>query len=53
MVFAGPCRNRKDLYRRCLAIKALKEKQVKRIIFTRPAVEAGENLVFFHDMKEN
>jgi phosphate starvation-inducible PhoH-like protein len=26
--------------------KALKEKQVKRIILTRPAVEAGENLGF-------
>jgi len=28
------------------AVKALKEKQVKRIILTRPAVEAGENLGF-------
>ena len=33
--------------------KALKEKQVKRIILTRPAVEAGENLGFLPgDMKE-
>jgi hypothetical protein len=36
-----------------LAVKALKEKQVKRIILTRPAVEAGENLGFLPgDMKE-
>jgi phosphate starvation-inducible protein PhoH len=30
-----------------MAVKALKEKQVKRIILTRPAVEAGENLVSY------
>jgi phosphate starvation-inducible PhoH-like protein len=36
-----------------MAVKALKEKQVKRIILTRPAVEAGENLGFLPgDMKE-
>ena len=36
-----------------LAVKALKEKQVKRIVLTRPAVEAGENLGFLPgDMKE-
>jgi phosphate starvation-inducible PhoH-like protein len=36
-----------------LAVKALKEKQVKRIILTRPAVEAGENLGFLPgDLKE-
>ena len=29
-----------------LAVKALKEKQIKKIILTRPAVEAGENLGF-------
>ena len=35
------------------AVKALKEKQVKRIILTRPAVEAGENLGFLPgDMME-
>jgi len=34
-------------------VKAFKEKQVKRIILTRPAVEAGENLGFLPgDMKE-
>jgi phosphate starvation-inducible protein PhoH len=30
-----------------MAVKALKEKQVKRIILTRPAVEAGEIWGFF------
>lgn len=36
-----------------MAVKALKEKQVKRIILTRPAVEAGENLGFLPgDLKE-
>jgi phosphate starvation-inducible protein PhoH and related proteins len=36
-----------------LAVKALKERQVKRIILTRPAVEAGENLGFLPgDLKE-
>ena len=36
-----------------LAVKALKNKTVKRIIFTRPAVEAGEDLGFLPgDLKE-
>ena len=36
-----------------LAVKALKNKEVKRIILTRPAVEAGENLGFLPgDLKE-
>ena len=36
-----------------LAVRALKNKEVKRIILTRPAVEAGENLrVFTRDLKE-
>jgi phosphate starvation-inducible PhoH-like protein len=36
-----------------MAVKALKEKKVKRIILTRPAVEAGENLGFLPgDLKE-
>ena len=36
-----------------LAVKALKSKEVKRIILTRPAVEAGENLGFLPgDLKE-
>lgn len=36
-----------------MAVRALKEKQVRRIILTRPAVEAGENLGFLPgDLKE-
>jgi phosphate starvation-inducible PhoH-like protein len=36
-----------------LAVRALKNREVKRIILTRPAVEAGENLGFLPgDMKE-
>lgn len=36
-----------------MAVKALKDKEVKRIILTRPAVEAGENLGFLPgDLKE-
>ena len=47
MVFAiGPAGTGKTYTGVALAVKALKEKQVKRIILTRPAVEAGENLGF-------
>jgi len=47
MVFAiGPAGTGKTYTGVALAYKALKEKQVKRIILTRPAVEAGENLGF-------
>ena len=47
MVFAiGPAGTGKTYTGIALAVKALKEKQVKRIILTRPAVEAGENLGF-------
>ena len=36
-----------------MAVKALKNKEVKRIVLTRPAVEAGENLGFLPgDLKE-
>ena len=36
-----------------MAVKALKEREVKRIILTRPAVEAGENLGFLPgDLKD-
>jgi len=54
MVFAvGPAGTGKTYTGVAMAIKALKEKQVKRIILTRPAVEAGENLGFLPgDMKE-
>ena len=47
MVFAiGPAGTGKTYTGVALAVKSLKEKQVKRIILTRPAVEAGENLGF-------
>ncbi|POS01993.1 PhoH family protein [Flavobacterium croceum] len=54
MVFAvGPAGTGKTYTGVALAVRALKEKQVKRIILTRPAVEAGENLGFLPgDMKE-
>lgn len=54
LVFAvGPAGTGKTYTAVALAVKALKEKQVKRIIMTRPAVEAGENLGFLHgDLKE-
>ncbi len=54
MVFAiGPAGTGKTYTGVALAIKALKNKQVKRIILTRPAVEAGENLGFLPgDLKE-
>ena len=54
MVFAvGPAGTGKTYTGVALAVKALKEEQVKRIILTRPAVEAGENLGFLPgDMKE-
>ncbi len=54
MIFAvGPAGTGKTYTAVALAVKALKEKQVKRIILTRPAVEAGENLGFLPgDLKE-
>ena len=54
MVFAiGPAGTGKTYTGVALAVKALKEKQVKRIILTSPAVEAGENLGFLPgDLKE-
>jgi phosphate starvation-inducible protein PhoH and related proteins len=54
MVFAvGPAGTGKTYTGVALAVKALKEKQVKRIVLTRPAVEAGENLGFLPgDLKE-
>ena len=54
MVFAvGPAGTGKTYTGVAMAVKALKEKTVKRIILTRPAVEAGENLGFLPgDMKE-
>jgi phosphate starvation-inducible PhoH-like protein len=54
MVFViGPAGTGKTYTGVALAVKALKEKQVKKIILTRPAVEAGENLGFLPgDLKE-
>jgi phosphate starvation-inducible PhoH-like protein len=54
MLFAiGPAGTGKTYTAVALAIKALKNKEVKRIILTRPAVEAGENLGFLPgDLKE-
>ncbi len=54
MIFAiGPAGTGKTYTAVALAVKALKEKQVRKIIMTRPAVEAGENLGFLPgDMKE-
>lgn len=47
MVFAiGPAGTGKTYTAVALAVKALKQKEVKRIILTRPAVEAGERLGF-------
>ena len=54
MLFAvGPAGTGKTYTAIALAVKALKAKEVKRIVLTRPAVEAGENLGFLPgDMKE-
>ncbi|WP_179337786.1 PhoH family protein [Winogradskyella ludwigii] len=54
MVFAiGPAGTGKTYVSVALAVQALKNKEVKRIILTRPAVEAGENLGFLPgDLKE-
>lgn len=54
MVFAvGPAGTGKTYLSIALAVKALKEKAAKKIILSRPAVEAGEKLGFLPgDMKE-
>lgn len=54
MVFAvGPAGTGKTYTGIAIAVKALKSKTVKRIILTRPAVEAGENLGFLPgDLKD-
>jgi len=54
MVFAiGPAGTGKTYTAVALAVKALRNKEVRRIILTRPAVEAGENLGFLPgDLKE-
>ncbi|MBT6965130.1 MAG: PhoH family protein [Flavobacteriales bacterium] len=54
MMFAiGPAGTGKTYTAVAIAVKALKDREIKRIIFTRPAVEAGENLGFLPgDLKE-
>jgi len=54
IIFAiGPAGTGKTYTAVALAVKALKAKEVKRIILTRPAVEAGENLGFLPgDLKD-
>jgi len=54
IIFAiGPAGTGKTYTAVALAVKALRNKEVKRIILTRPAVEAGENLGFLPgDLKE-
>jgi len=54
LVFAlGPAGTGKTYISVALAVRALKNKQVRKIIITRPAVEAGENLGFLPgDLKE-
>lgn len=54
LVFAlGPAGTGKTYISVAMAVRALKNKQVKKIIITRPAVEAGENLGFLPgDLKE-
>lgn len=54
MIFAvGPAGTGKTYLSIALAVKALKEKTIKKIILSRPAVEAGEKLGFLPgDMKD-
>lgn len=54
LVFAlGPAGTGKTYVAVAMAVRALKNKMVKKIIITRPAVEAGENLGFLPgDLKE-
>jgi phosphate starvation-inducible PhoH-like protein len=54
LIFAiGPAGTGKTYTAIALAVKALKNKEIKKIILSRPAVEAGENLGFLPgDLKE-
>src|SRR5438552_16794770 len=54
VIFAiGPAGTGKTYTAVALAVRALKNKQIKKIILTRPAVEAGESLGFLPgDLKE-
>ena len=50
---SGPAGTGKTYISVCLAVKALKNKEVKRIVLARPAVESGESLGFLPgDLKE-
>jgi len=53
LIAVGPAGSGKTYTAIAMAVKALKEREVKRIILTRPAVEAGEKLGFLPgDFKE-
>ena len=54
MTFAvGPAGTGKTYTAVAMAVSALKDKRVRKIVLTRPAVEAGENLGFLPgDLKE-
>lgn len=53
LIAVGPAGTGKTYVAIALAVRALKNKQVRRIVLTRPAVEAGERLGFLPgDMKE-
>ena len=54
VIAEGPAGTGKTYTAIALAVKALKEREVKKIILTRPAVEAGERLGFLPgDVREN
>ncbi len=55
MLFAvGPAGTGKTYTAVAIAVRALRNKEVRRIVLTRPAVEAGENLGFLPgDLKKN
>ena len=53
LIAIGPAGTGKTYTAVALAVRALKNKQVKKIVLTRPAIEAGESLGFLPgDMKE-
>ena len=53
IIASGPAGTGKTYTAVAMAVKYLKEKQVRKIVLTRPAVEAGENLGFLPgDLKE-
>ena len=53
LLFAvGPAGSGKTYTAIALAVRALKEKEVRRIILTRPAVEAGEKLGFYDALND-